>query len=252
MDSMTSNVQSIKRPLPHLRMSSVLRYCAVAGLAISLGGCSTDRVVTGSIVPENYRERHPVVIAERATSMDIYVSGAAMDRASRARLEEFGTNFRANGTGRIEILLPTGSASEAAAKAALPSIRQALAQGGATGFVSVGSYPADPMVAAPIHVSYVGIRGAVATKCGEWPADLASAGTVDGWSNRPYWNMGCATQNAMANQVADPRDLVEPRAMGNGDVEMRIRAIGKVRQGADPGTSWVIKTTPIGSIGGGG
>lgn len=252
MDSMTMPVQSRTRRMARPKHSSVPRLIAAAGVAISLAGCATDRVVTGSIVPEEYRQRHPIVVTERATSLDIYVSGATMDRASRARLIEFGNEFRQNGTGRIEILLPSGTPSEAMARAALPSIRQALATGGASGFVSVGTYPADPLVAAPVRVSYVGLKAAVASKCGEWPADLASATSLEGWDNRPYWNMGCASQNAMANQVADPRDLVEPRAMGNGDVEMRIRAIGKVRQGTDPGTTWTIKTTPIGSVGGGG
>lgn len=252
MDSMTMHVQSRTRRTARPRHCLAVRMIAAAGVALSLAGCSTDRVVTGSIVPEEYRQRHPIVLTERVTSLDIYVSGQAMDRASHARLVEFGGEFKRSGSGQIEILLPSGTPSEATARAALPSIRRALAEGGASGYLSVGSYPADPLGSAPVRLSYLGMKAAVSTKCGEWPADLASASSLETWNNRPYWNMGCATQTTMANQVADPRDLVEPRAMGNGDVEMRIRAIGKVRQGSDPGTDWKVKTTPIGSIGGGG
>jgi hypothetical protein len=32
---------------------------------------------------------------------------------------------------------------------------------------------------------------------------------------------------------------------------MRLRAIGDVRDGKDPGTDWSIKNTPIGQVGGG-
>ncbi|MGO9024168.1 MAG: CpaD family pilus assembly lipoprotein, partial [Beijerinckiaceae bacterium] len=30
--------------------------------------------------------------------------------------------------------------------------------------------------------------------------------------NQPPWNYGCATQNALAAEVANPSDLVQPRA----------------------------------------
>jgi pilus assembly protein CpaD len=249
MDSMTMNIRSSMRRAT-AKSGPAWRTTLAACAVLSLGGCMTDRVVTGSIVAEDYHERHPIVVTERPTNLDIYVVGG-LDRRTRARLVEFGEHFRSASTSRIEILVPAGSPNEAAVKAALPAIRQALAEGGATGYVSVGNYPADPHVAAPVRLSFIGIKGAVATKCGEWPADLASASSIEGWNNRPYWNMGCAAQNNLAAQVADPRDLVEPQAMGNGDVEMRIRAIGKVRQGSDPGTNWLIKTTPIGSVGGG-
>ena len=68
-------------------------------------------------------------------------------------------------------------------------------------------------------------------------------------TNRPYWNMGCSYQNMLATQISDPRDLASPRAVANGDVEMRTRAIGKVRAGTDPGTVWITKNSSIGSVG---
>jgi Flp pilus assembly secretin CpaC len=67
-------------------------------------------------------------------------------------------------------------------------------------------------------------------------------------------NFGCASQSVIAAQVDDPRDFVQPRALGPSDVEMRTRAIEAVRNGQDPGTQW--KDTvlvPIGTqVGGGG
>jgi pilus assembly protein CpaD len=246
MQSLTSSIAS-RASSSHRAASRLLLAVAAA---LSLGGCMTDRVVTGSIVAEDYRERHPIVVANRPTTLDVYATGNGLDRPTRARLVEFAGQYRNTGTGRIEVLLPVRAGIDDPAKAALPAVRSALAEGGVTGFISVGSYPADATTAAPIRVSFIGLKAAVASKCGEWPDDLASAGSIEGWNNRPYWNMGCATQTAFAAQVADPRDLVEPRAMTDGDVEMRIRAIGKVRGGADPGTTWTVKNTSIGSVGG--
>ena len=69
-----------------------------------------------------------------------------------------------------------------------------------------------------------------------WPEDLASGASVEGWKNEPYSNFGCATQSTIAAQVDDPRDLVQPRALGPSDVAMRTRAIEDVRNGQDPST----------------
>ena len=54
----------------------------------------------------------------------------------------------------------------------------------------------------------------------------------------------------IATQVADPRDLAEPRGETPADPSMRMRAIGNVRKGADPATNWSTKNSSIGSVGG--
>ena len=96
--------------------------------------------------------------------------------------------------------------------------------------------------ACPLSASAAKVKG----PCGEWPDDLASGGSLDGWQNTTYWNFGCANQATLAAQIADPRDLVEPRGETPGDVETRMRAIQKVRQGADPGTGWAAKAQATG------
>ncbi len=101
----------------------------------------------------------------------------------------------------------------------------------------------------PIRLSFIGTKAVVRSRCGDWPRDLASGSSMEGWQNQPYWNHGCAYQQAFAAQVADPRDLAGPRAEGPSDVAMRTRAIGKVREGEDPGTDWKIENTSIGTVG---
>ena len=90
----------------------------------------------------------------------------------------------------------------------------------------------------------------VASQCGQWPDDLASAGSINGWENRPYWNLGCSTQSNLAALVADPRDLVSPYGEAPNDVAKRTRAITSIRGGADPATSWTVKNSNIGATGG--
>ena len=232
------------------RMARV-RRAALALALLPLAGCGTDRIITGSIVPDAYQDRHPIVLGERPITLSVFAAGPKLERNTRARLVEMGQSYRSEGEGQIEILVPTGGFHDQGVRAAVPAINAALAEGGARGNVSVGSYPvADPQILSPIRVSYRAIRARVTSKCGQWPADLGSASSLEGWENRPYWNLGCASQATLAAQVDDPRDLVEPRATTPSDVEMRTRAIGKVRQGNDPGTTWLVKNSAIGSVGG--
>jgi pilus assembly protein CpaD len=232
--------------LRHMRRLSFLLVVA------PLGACGVDRVATASITPEDYRVRHPLVLTHQDITLDIFPQGPALDPASRARIKEFAATYKNVGEGPLSILLPQGTDHDEIARHALDAIRKAIVAGGVTSAVSVGVYPVpNPALASPVRISFVGLKAAVASRCGEWPDDLASGALSQGWENHPYWNQGCAYQTAFAAQVADPRDLVSPRAEQPSDVEMRTRAIGHVRQGQDPGTNWTIKNTTIGQGTGG-
>ena len=108
----------------------------------------------------------------------------------------------------------------------------------------------DAALAAPIRLSFTGVKAEVAGACGEWPDDLASGASLDGWQNRAFWNFGCANQATLSAQLADPRDLLGPRGETPQDIETRMRAINKVRAGADPSTGWATKSGAISGVGG--
>jgi pilus assembly protein CpaD len=226
-------------------------------LAMPLAACSgPDRIVTGSVVPDDYRQRHPIVIAEMPNTLDIFVAGSngggSVDSRTYEQIRSFAEHYRSQGRGQINLLFPRGTPNDAAIRAALPSIRKALVEGGARGSIGVASYRViDNTLAAPVRLTYVGLKATVGSQCGQWPSDLASGSTMQTWENRQWWNFGCATQSTLAAQIDDPRDLVAPRAESPSDVGLRTRAIGALRQGNDPGTSWAVKNTTIGNIGGG-
>ena len=226
--------------------SLLLRAGALTFVALSLAGC-TDRLATGSAISDDYQARHPISVRERAVTLNLF-PGRKLDAASRRRVVEFASDLRAEGARTVEILIPAGAPNQTEARAAIPMIEAALREGGSTASVSIGSYPAaDPQTFSPVRLSYRGLTARVAHSCGQWPADLASGSTLETWENRPYWNFGCSYQNMIATQLDDPRDLEAPRAASPSDVQMRTRAIGKVREGVDPATAWSDKTISVGA-----
>lgn len=225
---------------------------ALLGLAAPLAGCGVDRAVTGSVVAEDYRENHPIVLATQPETLDVFTvqAGSGLTAPTIGRVHDFAAKHVKNGQSQISVLLPRGGAYDGQSQHALDGIRKELLAGGARGNIAVGSYPvADPALAAPVRLSFDTLKAKVGSTCGQWPADLASGSSVEGWSNRPYWNFGCATQTAMAAQVDDPRDLASPRAETPPDTNMRTRGIMAVRLGKDPGTEWRTKNSEIGKVG---
>jgi pilus assembly protein CpaD len=240
-----TNTTYIKRS----RNSSSRLALIAAVAAPMLGACAADRVVQSPTIPSDYRARHPIALTEAPVTTDIIPVGGRLDTRAREQVRAFAAEYRSAGGGPIAIQVPvTGRATHA--HAIVEEIRREMAGSGVRGGVTVSSYqPADPRLISPIRLSYLGTKAVVRSRCGEWPADLASGSTVQGWENQPYWNLGCSYQQMLASQVADPRDLAGPRAEAQADVTMRTRAIGKVREGADPGTDWKIENTSIGTAG---
>jgi len=220
-----------------------------AMLAPMLGACAADRVVQAPPIPSDYRARHPIALTVAPITADILPAGGRLDSRAREQVRAFAQEYRSAGGGAIAVQVPvSGGASHL--HAAVDGIRRELSAAGIRSGVSVSTYqPADPRLVSPIRLSYLGTKALVGSRCGDWPRDLASGSTTEGWQNQPYWNLGCSYQQMLATQVADPRDLAGPRAETPADVAMRTRAIGKVREGADPGTNWKIENTSIGIAG---
>lgn len=90
--------------------------------------------------------------------------------------------------------------------------------------VRVVTYVApDPR--APVLVGFDTVRAAVPT-CGTSWTNLGRTG-----ANAGYANFGCAVNANLAAQIADPRDIVSPRAMQPGSAARRAVVFDKYRLG---------------------
>lgn len=221
------------------------RLACAAGAAFIAAACAKhEPAFTGSI-PTEYRDRHPIVVAPAEESLDIFLRGTtrSLDQRQLAELRALALEYQASGQGPVTLLVPNGVRGPAGHGAA--AVRAALAGAGVRSIAQSHYRVEGPATDQPIRVVYTKLKARVATKCGQWPQDMAGLQGTRSWGNEPYYNFGCAYQNALATQVADPLDLVRGRTEDRSDTARRIKVIELQRSGQDPSTQYRSTGTTI-------
>src|SRR3546814_9786515 len=100
--------------------SSIGRISAAAvflGVATLLAGCANpDGVTTGSL-PDDYRTRHPIVIAEAQKTIDIPIAAGdrKLTRGQSEVIAGFAAEYQRSSKGIIQIVTPNGAMNSGAA-----------------------------------------------------------------------------------------------------------------------------------------
>lgn len=213
-----------------LRPGSTPRRLGAAVFALTLlGGCANVHNVEVGAVPDDYRTRHPIVVTQAETAIDIPVSSSEtkLTLSSRGRVEEFATRFRYDKVDSIRVLVPYGSTNERAAEMVSRDVVKVLQKhriGRSQILIAPYSAVGDTGPT-PVRLAYSTLV-AQTGPCGRWPEDLGET-----TENKNYYNFGCASQQNIAAQIADPRDLLGPRGMDPSDAQRRTMVIDKYRNG---------------------
>jgi pilus assembly protein CpaD len=254
-DNVQKGPRMTARPLDLRRRA--LPWAALGLLAMTLAGCATGTETTSSTLPADYRLRHPIGLVNAPTDLDVFVgrNTGFIDPRQTDEIRTFALDFRREGRGPMVVLVPTeGGGLPVANHRGVQAIRATLARNGVSAsMIQVSSYasPGDP-VAAPVRLTFAKLQAKVMSRCGEWPADISGAGSLEGWQNRSYHNFGCAYQTQIANQVDDPLDLVRPRPETRADVQRRMKVFDDARKSVDPSTAWKTGTASVSGGGGSG
>jgi pilus assembly protein CpaD len=210
-------------------MLGVAAALALAGLA---GACHDDGMVTGSIAPDiSVAARHPIVVREGFATLDLLPGGGPHGLTDReaADTRAFAAEWHAVGRGPIVVEMPVHGAADTLSRYALPAIRRQLIAGGAPrGAIEVTRYRAGGRHhLAPVRLTFARLQAGLTHPCGEWP-DAGNAGT---FQNESYENFGCDAQHNLAAMVADPEDLIRPRAETAAYAPRRQTVLDKYTQG---------------------
>ncbi len=231
------SLNKIKREAPVMPALRTLTFVALAASTVALAGCGNlrpDGDLKTSSIENDYRVRHSIKMAEAEHSIDIPVAtgDVKLSRGIEDTVRGFGQNYKNNSSGVLQIAVPSGSINAPAARAVVPQVRKQLSfEGVEPRRIIVTSYQAEPGVSAPIKLSFVALT-AMTDQCGQWPEDLME----NSFGNKNWYNFGCANQNNLAAQVANPKDLFDPRASTPIDAQRRANVIDTYRTtGSDLG-----------------
>ncbi|MEZ5923538.1 MAG: CpaD family pilus assembly protein [Hyphomicrobiaceae bacterium] len=186
-----------------------LKLMAASLLVLSLAACrgEDEGRIVGYAEPYEYEKRHPINVTTDQTELDIVVSGRTkgLNSIQRAQVDEFLGQWRHEGTGKITIAAPSGSANEGAAYQAAAEIRDLARDKGIPGhavmFTAYSAGGGKP----PVKISFLRYVAEGPT-CGDWSRNLA-----EDPQNVAYPDYGCSSQHNLAAMIANPRDLIEMR-----------------------------------------
>jgi pilus assembly protein CpaD len=208
------------------RLLRLATAATVLTLAAVLASCANrpDRVTTSS-VPDDYRTRHPITLAEVQHTLDVPVGSGErkLTTALRDLVRGFAQDYGALSSSTVSVAVPASSANAGAARAVQADIRAVLMDAGVkSNRIVLTSYsPTENSASAPVRLSFVAVT-AITGDCGQWPTDLFGPTIRD---NTNWENFGCATQQNLAAQIANPADLVGPRGMTPIDAQRRAEVI---------------------------
>ncbi len=212
-----------------VRLSAASKSALVLAGCLVVAGCQNKQTNAELLASHDYRYRHPIVITEEPETLDLPIGQNTRNLHGpiESTITAFAVESRRKGNGKVEILVPSGGANEAAVHAVTGDIRHALKRGGASR-ISTRTYAVrDPKAEAPIRLSYAAMK-ATAGPCGAWPKNIG--GGIG--ENTEYHNFGCATQSNLAAMVDNPSDLITPRASTPSDQGRRAVVIESYREGS--------------------
>jgi pilus assembly protein CpaD len=215
----------------------------LVGLAVVLGACThTGDDVTTASIPDDYRQRHPIVVQEANRSVVIFVGHGRGGLSADQRTDVMGLaqTWLHEATGPITADVPVDTSNAAAAADAFREVQSLLSAAGVPprGITIHRYHPDDPRQMATIRLNYPRMS-AVAGPCGLWPEDTGPSIKNKSYiENKDYYNYGCAYQRNMAAMIDNPADLVQPRPETPAYTARRTEGFEKYRKGTTTTTNY--------------
>ncbi|MFN3352395.1 MAG: CpaD family pilus assembly protein [Brevundimonas sp.] len=198
-----------------------IRPLACACALLVLGACASGPAQ--QLEPLNPLSRWTLQVQPGSDQIALAVREDGLSPNQAQALDALVGRYRARGMATINIDAPAGEDPVAARTAW--NVRDALmARGLPPEAIRLASYP-GPDARAPVIVGFQTVE-AVVPACGREWGDLTQS-----VANGTPSNFGCAITANMAAQIADPRDIAQPRAMPLADSHRAVVVFDNYRQG---------------------
>ncbi len=211
------------RRLAPARLAPALLAVLLAGCA-SAGGGPRQAAVPRALNP---LEQNPVRAEVRPQELALGVhADGSISPAQDAALARFAASWAAGGrTAGVSVAAPSANGQGDPALQARNVAARLAALGVPDAAIQVDTYDAGGDPAAPVVARFDALQ-AVAPDCQLKWDNLSSTN-----SNEVSKHFGCANARNMAAMLADPRDLLNPRAMTPADAGRRAVVLDRYRLG---------------------
>jgi pilus assembly protein CpaD len=212
-------------------------------VALAVAGCNTRTTIreeTTASIAYDYRARHPISIKEGRNTLVLHVGPGrgGLSPQQRAEVLAYAQTWKREASGGVLIERPVGGPNERAALDSLKEVLSIIVQAGVPNHgIGIRTYPARGNRIAALRLNYPQVV-ARAGPCGLWPDDLGASYGRQHYENQQYYNFGCASQRNLAAMVANPSDLVQPRAETPIYTAKRTFGVDKWRKGESPATTY--------------
>ena len=204
-------------------MTRTLSLAAAAAIAAALSGCMGAPAEGLGPTPLTPTSRFSLQVEPGLDRVALAVHETGLSENQILALRDMVNRFAAEGAPMLTVEAPSGDdplASDIAWR-----IKGALEASGVPPHqVRVVTYVA-PDSRAPVLVGFDTVR-AVVPRCGQEWSNLARTG-----NNAGSANFGCSVNANLAAQIANPRDIVTPRAMTPPDAARRSVVLDRYRAG---------------------
>jgi len=172
-------------------------------------------------------------ISESIERLELYArqDGLSLSARDRDAVAGFLQNYGQHGDGPLYINSPSNAVSSAGISQTNRLIRQDLSNLGLGGAqVQSGQYQSAPGAPAPVVVSYRRLKA--------MPQDCRYMDSLTITSNnQPHNSFGCFQSSNLAAMVSDPRQFLEPYAMGAPNSTRRMTVYDKYIKGENPAST---------------
>lgn len=196
--------------------------------ATGLAGCASP--FNGAPQALTVEEQHPITVEQQVVTMTVSVDRSLTELTAidKARLKAFADTYFTRGHGPVTITAPSGGGQvDFYGQQVVADIRDALyAEGLDYAAMQGASYRLSSEQSEPEVIISFSNYVASPSACGAWDEEYYRRS-----HNLRTKNFGCAQQNNLAAMVADPRDLVGQRRLGNPDAAREAEVYGKYIRG---------------------
>ena len=201
---------------------------AAAALAASLAGCGSARLDKDALAdrPLTPTDQYPLKAVAHPDEIRLAVRPGGLSLPQSEAVAQLANRWLDAGSGTVTIQVPTrGADLDAATRDSLAARSLLVSMGVPSDRVQRVGYDPEAGAGAPLVVGYAAYE-AVIPSCGHTWENVSNS-----TSNKTMVNFGCAVQANMAAQIANPADLVMPRATGSADAGRRSVVLDKYRHG---------------------